>query len=130
MALILHMLDNDETQYQMYRAQAYRRDSIFVPTLLDSILANSNGRERYNKWVSAQDTNTISLVCGMVDKEMAKLQAASTNTTMESLTPKDIERWKIDMLDEQTPVLTKILRRAAQSNRAEKKNQSKSPDKV
>ena len=61
MAPVLH---NDETQYQMYRAQAYRRDSIFVPTLLDSILVNSNGRERYNEWFSAQDTNTISLVCG------------------------------------------------------------------
>ena len=125
--LTLYILDPTRLSTRTYRGQAYRADNHYVPLLLCSINRSKAGRARFDEWMN---NDGMTWVHNRVDKEVSKVAETTAWKSMNSLCPDDIKKMQLKSFVVDAPILTSILRCAAQTKRASRRNKSKDPSTV
>ena len=104
-----------------------------INALLNAIWENSDGREHFEAWLREKD-RALGLICKDIDEEMdavkPDLRMRTKDLTAEALINFDFRKQVTGLLDEKAPTLRRILYRAAQDDRAEKRNTKKNPELV
>ena len=125
--LILELLNDNNADYAGYRNELYKENNSKLPSILDSILVTSAGKQKLWSWMRPR---ALEIVCQVIDEEMDSVTKGDILPGISAITPDFIKSWTVADAQEHAPFLKGVLLRAAQTSLAKENNIQKDPHAV
>lgn len=129
--LLAHVISSD-SEHKVARSK-FMKSSSQVGGLLNLIAQDKDGTKQLDRWLRVNN-RAIGIVCDDIDREMDSvkedMRLPTKDITADAVLEFDFDTQVSGVMQKKAPVLTHILRAAAQGARAAKENVLKTPDLV
>lgn len=130
--LVADLADVDNLDGAEFRSKWYQADALGLPNLLDSIMGDLTGATKLRSWAKPRIGDLIDVV--LEEEIEAACGHLSLEDGLKGITPEFIGSWSahtiLHPLRTLCPQISRIAIRAAQTDRAKRKNKVKVPDTV